>query len=151
MDARLPFDEAVQRFTEFLGTQGWSSSLLWLSRDRLAGHRRDYWIYRPGEVTCAAARRWYEQAREGDWNLRIDGFAKYDGQALAIVERCPGKSRMLNFGVARGEIRLHIAHSFLSWWLHRAVCRIRGVSPMLLHTDMPVSAEPVTAVDRGGS
>jgi hypothetical protein len=152
MDARLPFDEAVTSFATFLDAQGWSSSLLWLSRDRLTGHRCDYWTYRPEELHCAeAARRWYEESCKDDWNLRLDGFAQYDGFTLAIVERGPGKSRMLNFGVITGEIRLHVVRSALSWGLRRAVCRIRGESPMLLHTDMPSRAEPVTAVDRGGN
>ena len=147
----MPFDEAVKRFTEFLGTQGWSRSLLWLSRDRLAGHRCDYWIFRPDELRCAAAaRRWYEDARKDDWNLRIDGFAQHDGCTLTIVERGPGKSRMLNFGIFTSEVRLHEVRSLFSWGLRRAVCRIRGVSPMLLHTNMQLRAEIVTAVDRGG-
>jgi hypothetical protein len=149
METRPPFDEAVQRFTEFLGSQGWSRSLLWLSRDRLAGHRCDYWVYRPGDLSCQGpARGWYEEAREGDWNLRIDGFAQYDGHTLAIVERGPGKSRMLNFGIVTSGVNLQVVQSSFLWSLRCVLCRIRGVSPMLLHTDMPVSAESVTVVDR---
>lgn len=146
MDARLPFDEAVTSFAEFLGAQGWSSSLLWLSRDRLAGHRCDYWIYRPEELQCAtAARRWYEESRKNDWNLRIDGFAQYDGCTLTIIERGPGKGRMLSFGIVTGGVRLHVVRSLFSWGLRRVVCRARGESPMLRHTDMPARAAPGTS------
>lgn len=148
MDARLPFDEAVTSFVAFVGAQGWSRSLLWLSRDRLTGHQCDYWTYRPEELQCSTvARRWYEESRKDDWNFRIYGFAQYDGFTLAIVERGPGKSRMLNFGVVTGEVRLHVVRSVFSWGLRRALCRLRGESPMLLQMEMPRRAELVNGHD----
>jgi hypothetical protein len=143
MDARIPFDEALPVFREFLCSQGWSTSLLWLSRDRVTGLPREYWIYRPEDLqNVAVARRWYEDARKENWNLRIDGFAQHHNSTLAYVERGPGRSRALNFGVATDEVRLHVVRS-ASWWkVRRAVCRLRGESPILLHTEMPTRAEP---------
>lgn len=143
MDARLPFDETVTRFLDFLASQGWSRSLLWLTRDRLAGHLGEYWVYRPEELqNSTTARSWYEDARKEDWNLRIDGFAQHAGSTLAYVVRGPGRSRSLNFGVLAGEVRLHIVHSPLRWRACRILCLLRGESPMLLYTDVPPRAEP---------
>jgi hypothetical protein len=143
MDARIPFDKALPAFKEFLGSQGWSTSLLWLSRDRITGRMRRYWVLRPEDLQSAAtASRWYEDARKEDWNLRIDGFAQHQDFTLAYVERGPGRSRSLNFGVLTSEVKLHAVHSAPWWRMLRGVCRLRGESPMLLHTGMPPGAEP---------
>jgi hypothetical protein len=48
-DIRIPFKDAVVAFRGFLREQGWSDQILWLTRDRMTGHRTRYWLFRPEE------------------------------------------------------------------------------------------------------
>ena len=150
MDSRIPFDDAISVFLDFLNSQGWSRDVLWLSRDRITGHRTDNWIYKPDELhSVISTRGWYEDARKEDWNLRIEGIGQYSGSTLAFVARGPGKSRSLNFAVLTSTCRLHIMNSRLRWFVCRNACRVRGESPMLLNADIPMRAELISVANVG--
>src|SRR5215218_691256 len=99
-DTRVPFDEAVRTFREFLRSQGWPSELLWLTRGRVVGRRRTHWVFRPEALTSdAETRAFYEAVRRTDSSIRLDAVARLGGRSLAYVEDYGGPSRMLNFGL----------------------------------------------------
>jgi hypothetical protein len=146
MDTRMPFDDVLLAFGDFLKSQGWSKDVLWLSRDRITGHRTDYWVYRPDELKSAVStRQWYEDSRKKNWNLQVEGIGQYNGSTLAFVARGPGQSRRLDFSALTSEHRVHIVSSQLRWFVWRLVCKVRGESPALLHADMPRKAESISA------
>jgi hypothetical protein len=100
-DLRVPFDEAKEQFRTFLRSQGWPDALLWLSRDRVVGRRRRFWVFRPEELERQdASRAFYEGVRGTPSSIRLDAVARIDGRSLAFVHDYGGPSRKLNFGVA---------------------------------------------------
>jgi hypothetical protein len=136
-DDRVPFEEAVGHFQSFLSSENWSPSLLWLSSDRITGHKRNYWIFRPEELDSSdASRTYYEETRKEDWNLAIVAFAPYKNFTLAFVDRGPGKSRMMNLQIDMTESNYHFVHSKIYWQLIRILCLLRGKSPFLNCTGM---------------
>ncbi len=136
-DDRVPFEEAVVSFKEALSSQGWPTSILWLSSERITGHKRNYWILRPEELISEdASKIYYEETRKEDWNLGLEAFAPYKNHALAYVARKQGKSRMLNFSFSLSEDRIQFVHSKTYWLFIRFVCHLRGLSPFLKYSDM---------------
>jgi hypothetical protein len=136
-DARVPFDEAFVIFQKFLASQGWNGEVRWLTRDRITGHRRTCWVYRPEElVSCDANREYYESGRAEDYNLRIEALGQLEGFTLAYVERGPGHSRRLNFSVSTSPFDISSVNSMIIWILRRGLSRIRGETPFLAHSCM---------------
>jgi myo-inositol catabolism protein IolC len=131
-DARLPFDDAVQEFRAFLRSQGWPADILWLSRDRVVGRRRTYWVFRPGElVSDQAARAFYEAVRRTPSSIRLDAVAQVRGRSLAYVLDYGGPNRMLDFGVLTEPWTVRPASSRLAWAGVRAASRLWGGTPFL--------------------
>ena len=148
-DLRCSFEEAAAGFVAFLASQGWSTDVRWLTRDRVTGHRTHLWVFRPEDlVSSARTREHYESARKGDLNLRFEGLGQLDGRTLAFVELGPGNSRFLNYAVCTSPYqRIRAVRSTLAWWSHRTLNAIRGETPFLRLVDMPNVAEPSVAAD----
>jgi hypothetical protein len=137
-DVRIPFAEAKREFVAFLGSQGWPTELLWLSRDRLAGRRRTHWVFRPEElVSDEASRVHYEAARRTASSIRLDAKWRLGGRSLVFVEDYGGDRRMLNFGVATDAWPLRRVSSRARWVYVRAVTGLLGNSPFLSSTRLP--------------
>ena len=137
-DVRLPFAEAKRQFVAFLGSQGWPTELLWLSRDRLAGHRRAHWVFRPDELgSDEASAAFYEAARGTASSLRLDAKWRIGERSLVYVDDYGGGSRMLNFGVATDESPLRTVSSHATWVAVRAATRLLGESPFLRSVRLP--------------
>lgn len=151
-DSRTDFDDAVATFRKFLRSQGWSDRLLWLSRERVTGHRCKYWILNPSELDSdAASRRFYESTRRGAGSIRIDALAEIEGKTLCYVESYGGDSRMLNFGICTGHHEVKVVRSALLWSTFLVFNRLRGESPFLRYVQMPKRAEPGTTEPPFGS
>lgn len=136
-DIRVPFEDAVISFVHWLRQEGHSASLLWLTADRITGHRKEFWLYRPETMTSSAAsRRFYETARLTSSSLRLDMFCSWRGHSIVYVENFGGDSRLLNYGLSTSEDVIHAVRSPLIWYYRRALCRLSGVSPILLQTDI---------------
>ena len=98
-DSRVPFDDALRVFRRFLASHGWPSEIAWLSRDRVVGHRRTHWVFRPDELTSdAASRAFYEMLRTTASSIRLDALGTVGGRTIAYVMDYGGESRMLNCG-----------------------------------------------------
>jgi len=50
-DARIPFDDAVSKFREWIKREGWPDDILWLTLDRVTGRKTKFWLLRPEEMT----------------------------------------------------------------------------------------------------
>ena len=132
---RVPFEQALEGFREFLRGQGWSDDLLWLSRDRITGFRRRFWILRPTElVDPDSSRRFYTAACRTDSSIRLDGFCSIDGKTLAYVHDYGGASRFLNFGVLLASVEMTPVPNWFQLWGFKVWSMIRGGSPFLKHT-----------------
>ena len=141
-DMRVSFDEAVAAFRSLLRQQGWSDTLLWLSSDRITGHRISFWFFRPEELTSdLSSRRFYEHARTSDTSLRIDALCRIGERTLAYVQNHGGHGKMLNLGISLNPWCIHVVSSPFVWFLVRLVNRIRGEAPLLKATKMPSNAE----------
>ena len=128
-DIRTNFDEAIDRFKSFLHQQGWSESLLWLTKERITGHRRSLWIFRPDELTSdIASRQFYEHTRKGNSSIRIDALCQLGTRSLVYVEDYGGDSKLLNFGTHQSPWRIRTVSSLLAWHILRLTNRIRGES-----------------------
>jgi len=98
-DIRIGFDEAVTRFREFLCSQDWSDDILWLTRSRISGYRRTYWIFRPEQMTSDdESKRFYDHIRQGPGSIRIDAIGKSGDKTIAYVHDWGGNSCLLNYG-----------------------------------------------------
>ena len=132
---RIPFDQALEGFRRFLRDQGWSDDLLWLSRDRVTGHRRRFWILRPEELSDPQpSKQFYEETRQTDSSIRIDGLCQIGDKTLAYVQDYGGDSRFLNYGIHTGEIQIRSLTSRFQLVFLRALNILRGLSPFLKHT-----------------
>ena len=131
-DVRVPFDEAKRQFQKFLRLQGWPPEILWLSRERIAGRRRTYWVFRPEELAADdASRAFYEAARQTPSSIRLDAVGRLADRSLAYVEDFGGPSRMLNFGVLLEPWIVRSVSSPVVWTCIRAASRICGGTPLL--------------------
>ena len=144
-DTRLPFPAAKKAFIAFLRAQDWSTDVLWVSRERLAGRRGRYWVYRPEELTDdTATAEFYEAARRTETNLRIDALGQLGGRTLAYVQDYGGQRRMLNFGVPTGERSVRRIGSRAVWNVLRVFTRVAGEEEMLkasrITGDLPPAA-----------
>jgi len=147
-DTRVPFEDATREFTTFLRSQGWPTELLWLTRDRLVGHRGTHWVFRPEELTSdAASRAFYEAARQTPSSLRLDARWQLGGRSLVFVEDFGGPSRMLNFGIIPDQPPVRPVSSRLIWACLRAYTRVLGESPWLRCTS--ITPRTVTASGAG--
>ena len=136
-DSRVSFDKAVSSFTDWLCREGHSDSLLWLTADRITGHGREFWLYRPETMTSSeASRRFYEAARATSSSLRLDMFCSWKGHSVVYVEDFGGDSRSLAFGISTSDSVVHSVNSPLRWLYHRAICCVSGVSPILRETSI---------------
>ncbi|MEN6333836.1 MAG: hypothetical protein ABFE01_06205 [Phycisphaerales bacterium] len=141
-DVRVSFDEAVAAFRSFLRQQEWSDTLLWLSSDRITGHKISFWLFRPEELTSdASSRRFYEHARTSDTSIRIDGLCQVGTRTLAYVQNHGGHGKMLNLGICLSPKHIHVVSSPFAWFLVRLMNQIRGEAPLLKAIRMPGGAE----------
>lgn len=138
-DDRVSFDEALVTFEQFLSSQDLHTSLLWLTRNRITGHKGHFWIYRPEELSSAdPSKKYFEESRKANWNLAICAFTQFKNFTLAYVERGRGESRMLNLSIhTTKEWNYHFVQSKAWWMLIRIYCHLRGLTPFLKYTDMP--------------
>lgn len=131
-NGRPSFDDAARDFLQWLRQEGQSDSLLWLTADRVTGHGRDFWVFRPDEMTSPdSSRAFYESARHTNSSIRIDMFCAWRGQTIAYVENFGGDGRHLNFGIPTSNRVVRAIDSTWIWWLRRARCRLSGLSPFL--------------------
>lgn len=122
-------------FRKFLRHQGWSDDLLWLTRGRITGHRRKFWVLRPDELDDPQpTKRFYEDTRQTESSIRIDGLCRIGEKTLAYVEDYGGDSRMLNYGIHTGEIEMRPIASGFQLMLLDAMNSVRGLPPFLRHT-----------------
>ena len=134
-DSRLPFDEALGVFRRFLASQGWPSDIAWLSQDRVVGHGRTHWVFRPDELMSdAASRVFYEALRTTGSSIRLDALGTVHGRSIAYVMDYGGDSRMLNCGVNTSEWELRAVTSRVAWLWLVMITRLRGTSPFLQYT-----------------
>lgn len=141
-DIRIQFDKAVIKFREFLRSQEWSDSLLWLTRERIIGRGCRYWVFRPEELTSdKVTRGFYETVRKGSSSIRIDGLAQVDGKALCYVEDYGGEGRLLNYGIRQGKMKVTVVRSRLLWVLRGIINRFRGESAFLTDSRITEFAE----------
>lgn len=141
-DVRTTFDETVTTFRAFLRSQGWSDRLLWITRDRITGHRCRYYVFRPKDLTSdAPSRRFYDAILQGAGSVRVDGLTQMDGLTLAYVHDWGGEAQQLNFGVRQGPMKVTVVDSKIRWLLVRLINRLMGESPFLRETKMTPSAE----------
>ena len=132
MDDRLPFDEAQKHFRAFLRSQGWPDAVLWLSRERIVGHRRRFWVFRPQELESTdASRAFYENARRTASSIRLDAVAQLGGRSLAFVLDYGGPRRMLNLGVATEPWDVRPVSSRLAWMILQVASRVWDSTPFL--------------------
>ena len=131
-DLRLPFDAAKEQFRAFLRSQGWPDRLLWLSRERVVGRRRRFWVFRPDELEHDyASRAFYEDVRRTPSSIRVDAVAQIGGHSLVFVLDYGGPSRKLNFGVATEPWVIRAVSSSRVWMMLRAGSRLWGSTPVL--------------------
>ena len=117
-NCRCPFDEAVESFKGFLKSQNWSTELLWLSRDRIVSKGREFFVFRPKELTSdKASRTYYEELRKTESNIHIDGLGQLENHTLAYVSKEGGESRLLNFSIPSSDYRIDTVHFGLLWKL----------------------------------
>ena len=141
-DARTNFDAAVATFRGFLRSQGWSEDLIWLTRDRITGHRCQYWLLRPDELDASlSSRRFYESVLHGSCSIRIDALAQLNGKTLCYVENYGGDSKSLNFGIWQCHRNVKVIQSSFCWSLLSFANKIRGESPFLKQVQMTETAE----------
>jgi hypothetical protein len=146
---RPHFEEAVGHFRDFLKSQDCPENILWLSRDRLTGHRNTIWIFRPEDLTSTDnSKNFYETIRQTPGSIRIDALGRVGGHTLAYVENWGGDSSMLNFGILESPIKIKIVSSQLFWAMLRFLNGMRGESPLLKNTEITKSAEPRHPPDR---
>lgn len=113
---RPHFDDAVEAFKDFLYSQQWSPNLLWLSKNRLIGHKRKYWIFRPEELTSDSnSRALYESAWNTKKSIRLDGFCQINGRSLVYVEDYGGDSGLLNYGISLADHQIMTVQSKIKW------------------------------------
>lgn len=154
-DSRLDFVNVRTEFQRFLETEGWPTEILWLSRNRIVGYRRNHWVLRPKELSAeTASRNFYDTIRRTQGSIRIDAFAKIEGRTLAYVQDWGGNGRMLNYGVPLTEWPVRAVSSRFVWECLRLLTWALGSSAFLNSTSMPTTSdtqgEP-TAEKRGGS
>ena len=136
-DGRVSFEDAVSGFTQWLRQEGQSDSLLWLTADRITGRGREFWLFRPDEMTSPdSSRAFYEAARPTDSSIRIDRFSAWRGQTIAYVENFGGDGRHLSFGIPASKRVVHAIDSKWIWRFRRARCRLFGLSPFLSHASI---------------
>ena len=136
-DHRLPFSEAKGRFIDAIESEGWPGRVLWLTRDRLTGHRRSLWVLRPEElVGDHANREFYESVRRGNSNLELVALARLGEATLAVVRQGQGESKLLNFHLYTDPPSVRRVRSRSVWFVLRFWNRLRGESPLLLHERM---------------
>ncbi|QDT01247.1 hypothetical protein HG15A2_45890 [Adhaeretor mobilis] len=136
-DARVPFEDALENFKSFLVSQGWSSDLLWLTRERVTGHKRTVWIFRPEELeSCSPSREFYREILKSKSSIRIDALGKVGQRTLAYVHNWGANSRMLNFGVPTEETRLVLVGSRVWWWVVKTWSYVLGHPPFLKFFDI---------------
>ena len=141
-DSRPPFDDAKREFVGFLRSQAWPSTVLWLSKDRLAGRRRTHWVFRPEELAAdRASREYYESLRRTKSSIRIDALAHVADRTLAYVEDYGGEGCALNFGVRTDTLPLRPISSRVCWVFLRFTTGFLGSSPFLNHTRLTPAAE----------
>jgi hypothetical protein len=135
VDLRCTFDEALASFVSVLREQHWPTRLLWITRDRISGHHRSHWVFRPNElVSDASSRAFYERARSTKSSIRLDGLAQHEGRTLAYVQDWGGDSQLLNFGVRREPVPVRIVELPIYWTALCVLNRLRGESPWLRST-----------------
>ena len=131
-DVRVPFDKAKCTFQAFLVSQGWPDDIVWLSRDRVVGRRRTYWVFRPDELTSDdRSRAFYESVCRTSSSIRIDASGRLGRRSVAYVEDYGGPSRMLNFGVLTDPWIIRPVSSRLAWVCLRAMSWMWGGTPFL--------------------
>ena len=137
-DNKIPFDEAVAEFRNWLQQEGWSANLLWLTKNRITGIRNEFWLFRPEEMTDDSdSRLFYESARNTTSSIRIDAFCQMPEATIAYVDDYGGDGRHLNFGIPERPLKItHAVDSRIYWNLRRALNRIVGESPFLRYTRM---------------
>ena len=149
-DSRLPFDEALGVFRRFLVSQGWPSDIAWLSRDRIVGHGRTHWVFRPEELTSeAASRAFYETLRTTGSSIRLDALGTVQRRTIAYVVDYGGDSRMLNCGVNTSGWLLRAVTSRVAWLWLVMITRLRGPTPFLRHTHMTPRATSPRGLEPG--
>jgi hypothetical protein len=138
MECKRPsFNEATTTFLDFLRSNQWSTSLLWLTRERITGYKQSLWIYRPDELTSPdATRNFYNSIHKTDQNIRMDGLIQFGSRTLAYVENHGGNGKMLNYGFHKSDFDVHIVQSPIYWSIIRLINRTRGISPFLNNIKM---------------
>ena len=117
--------------------------LLWLSRDRITGHRRRFWILLPDELDDPkTTKQFYEDICQTESSIRIEGLCRIGDKTLAYVEDYGGNSRLLNSGVHTGEIEMRPIASRFHLMLLDVLNLPRGISPFLKHTAITPKCKP---------
>ena len=152
-DPRTSFDEALSRFREFLRSQDWADSLLWVTRDRITAHRTTYWVYRPDELSSdAASRSFYEVALRTPSSIRLDALGRTRTHSVCYVRDWGGDSRSLNFGIHQPPTTMRVVHNSVAWALLCSLNKLRGEAPFLKDTEIPKNAEqPAAQVQSEGA
>ena len=140
-DMRVPFDDAKRELVTFLQSQGWPTDLRWVTRDRLLGHRRTHWVFRPDELSSdAASRAFYEAARQTASSVRLDARWQVGNGSLVYVEDLGSPRRKLYFGLAPDRPPIRPVSSRVVWFCLRVFTRILGESPFLRSTNITPQA-----------
>ena len=125
-DFRLPYEEALSGFLEFLKSQGWSTDLRWLTGDRISSHHRTHWLFRPEDmISDAISRAHYERTCETDRNIRIDAHFAVSGCTVAAVHALQGNSRFLNYGIF-DSLDYRVVRNRAAWNALRFFNKLRG-------------------------
>jgi len=135
-DVRINFGSALNEFRAFLRSQDWHDDILWLTRERITGHKRTHWIFRPDELVSEdSSRLFYESLKQGNNSIRIDAFCQFGKKTIAYVEDYGGDSKCLNYGILQQSPALvRIVCSEFTWIAIRLINKIRGESSFLKWT-----------------
>ena len=130
MEDAPPFDQAVRQFRAFLQGQGWTTEIVWRSRDdivRIANG--DIYVRRRSKEQCLeSARAHYERGRQQRVGVALEVGCTIDGAACATVfwtadrveaeyAMIPDRGLKMSAAVVRKSARV-VGH--LMFWVARA-------------------------------
>ena len=148
---RPTFDEALDGFRSFLRKEGRVDRLLWITGDRVTGHRSSVWLFRPRELRSDSKhRQFYDALRKKKTSIRIDTLCELPDGMVAYVHDYGGEVGHLDYGIALSSRKFSIVSSRLWWWMVTLYCRVAGQSPYLRNIQVP-KADPVGTNNDGAA
>ncbi len=144
---RPTFDEALDGFRSFLRKEGRADRLLWITKDRVAGHRSSLWLFRPNELQADSKhRQFYDGLRKTKTSIRIDTLCELPEGMDVYVHDYGGESAYLNYGIALSQRQISFVSSRLWWLVITTYCRLVGPSPFLRNIQIP-RADPAASAN----